>query len=234
MSGADWTLTSVFDGHFADGEHFFRVVVREVDGARAATEPVIVTADRGVPVLFSGIESHYSAGAVKVRWTIESGAGIQGFNVYRASLPESEFRRINDNVIPSGGESEYADHDVRAGTTYSYRVGAVDEDSEWLSQTTSLTVPMAALELLQNHPNPFNPSTTISFRVPERTHARLAVYGVDGKMITTLLNETVAPGTVSVDWNGRDAAGNLVSSGVYFYSLTARGRTLTKKMLLLK
>ena len=115
-----------------------------------------------------------------------------------------------------------------------YRVGAIDGDGEWLSQTTSLTVPTGVLELSQNHPNPFNPSTTISFRAPDSMRARLAVYSVDGRFIVSLLDGTVDGGTASVSWNGRDAAGNPVSSGVYFYSLSARGRTLTKKMLLLK
>ncbi|UCG52648.1 MAG: T9SS type A sorting domain-containing protein [Candidatus Latescibacterota bacterium] len=230
----DWTLTSVFDEHYADGEHVFRVVIREADGARAVSEPVVVTADRGVPVTFSGVEAQYAAGVVTVRWTIVSGARIEGFNVYRSSSPEPEFRRINGDVIPAGGASEFTDNDVRPSMTYTYRVGAIDGDGEWFSQTTSLTIPTAALVLLQNHPNPFNSSTTISFRAPDRMRARLAVYSVDGKLVTTLLNETVDAGIVNVYWDGRDGTGNPTSSGVYFYSLTAGGRTLTKKMVLLK
>jgi hypothetical protein len=98
----------------------------------------------------------------------------------------------------------------------------------------SATVPAGQLDLLQNHPNPFNASTKISFVVPERAHARLDVYRVDGTYVTSLLDRTVEGGAVSLFWDGRDASGNPVSSGIYFYSLWTDGRTLTKKMVLIK
>jgi hypothetical protein len=83
-------------------------------------------------------------------------------------------------------------------------------------------------------PNPFNPSTKISFTVPKRVRATLAVYDVEGKLVTTLVNESLDAGLKEVTWHGKDARGNPVSTGVYFYRLTAGNRTLTKKMVLLK
>jgi hypothetical protein len=88
--------------------------------------------------------------------------------------------------------------------------------------------------LSQNYPNPFNPSTTISFTLPQRMTARLAIYNVEGKLVQTLLDGSLEEGYREVPWDGKDTRGGEVSSGVYFYRLTAGDRTLTKKMILLK
>jgi hypothetical protein len=89
--------------------------------------------------------------------------------------------------------------------------------------------------LSQNYPNPFNPSTSIEFTVRDRTKVSLSVYDVSGKLVRTLLNEERTPGEVhQVTWDGRNDAGQSVSSGVYFYRLVANDFTQTKKMVLLK
>jgi len=88
--------------------------------------------------------------------------------------------------------------------------------------------------LQQNHPNPFNPSTTISFTMPARAQVSLSIYDVQGKLVATLLDKTLAPGPNQIRWDGRGANGNAVGSGVYFYRLVVGGRALTKKMVVLK
>ncbi len=89
--------------------------------------------------------------------------------------------------------------------------------------------------LSQNYPNPFNPSTSIEFTVRERSRVTLNVYDVSGKLVRTLLNEDRPAGEQHrVTWDGRNDAGQSVSSGVYFYRLNANDFTQTKKMVLLK
>ena len=89
--------------------------------------------------------------------------------------------------------------------------------------------------LAQNHPNPFNPTTTIAFTVKEQGPVSLNVYNVAGQLVRTLVNDNRAPGLAhTIDWNGRNNRGQQVSSGVYFYKLVAKGFTKTKKMVLLK
>ncbi|MCI0452942.1 MAG: T9SS type A sorting domain-containing protein [Candidatus Latescibacteria bacterium] len=89
--------------------------------------------------------------------------------------------------------------------------------------------------LSQNYPNPFNPSTSIEFTVRDRTKVSLNVYDVSGKLVRALLNEERSAGEVhQVTWDGRNDAGQSVSSGVYFYRLVASDFTQTKKMVLLK
>ena len=88
--------------------------------------------------------------------------------------------------------------------------------------------------LLQNHPNPFNPSTQIEYRVPEAGEVSLVVYSVLGQPIRALIHGEHVAGTYRVSWDGSDADGSPVSSGVYFYHLTARAFTQTRTMMLVK
>jgi hypothetical protein len=88
--------------------------------------------------------------------------------------------------------------------------------------------------MAQNFPNPFNPTTMISFDLPELQDVKLAVFGPDGRKIVTLVSETLPAGFHSVAWNGRDAAGSRVASGVYFYRIEAGPLRQTSKMLMLK
>ena len=88
--------------------------------------------------------------------------------------------------------------------------------------------------LSQNYPNPFNPQTTIAFSVKERGLVNLKVYNVAGQLVRTLANEEFAAGGHTKVWDGRNDAGQAVSSGVYFYKLVANNFTQTKKMVLLK
>mgnify|MGYP001824098225 FL=1 len=86
----------------------------------------------------------------------------------------------------------------------------------------------------RNYPNPFNPSTTIEFGIPEASHVDLRVYDVAGRLVRTLLNERTEAGNHEVVWNGTDESGSTVSSGVYFYRLIADEVTVTRKMVLLR
>jgi|GEM_PF-1868252 len=87
----------------------------------------------------------------------------------------------------------------------------------------------ANFELAQNFPNPFNPTTSISFTLPEAGEASLKVYDMNGREVATLVNGMTERGTHSVTF---DASG--LSTGVYFYTLTAGELTTTNKMVLVK
>ena len=89
--------------------------------------------------------------------------------------------------------------------------------------------------LLGNAPNPFNPMTEIRFSVgPDAQRARLQVYDLHGRLIQTLLDETVQPGVHSVTWQGRNDRGEQAASGQYFYRLVVGREAFTQKMMLVK
>jgi hypothetical protein len=82
---------------------------------------------------------------------------------------------------------------------------------------------------LSNYPNPFNPTTSVRFSLPEAENVRLDVYNVMGQTVGALVNGYLPSGTHEVEWNASSLA-----SGVYFYRLTAGSKTEVKRMLLLK
>jgi len=83
--------------------------------------------------------------------------------------------------------------------------------------------------LEQNYPNPFNPKTSIMYSVEHVGKVELALYNVVGQKVQTLLNETKEPGEYTLELNAGDLA-----SGVYFYKMSQKGQTLTRKLVLMK
>ncbi|HWQ81402.1 MAG TPA: T9SS type A sorting domain-containing protein, partial [Ignavibacteria bacterium] len=84
-------------------------------------------------------------------------------------------------------------------------------------------------KLLDNYPNPFNPSTSLEYEIPEVCFVTLGIYDIRGKEILTLINEKQHKGRYSVSFNAEG-----LNSGVYFYRLMTEKFCLTKKMVLLK
>ena len=83
--------------------------------------------------------------------------------------------------------------------------------------------------LMQNYPNPFNPSTTIQFSIPAEGFVSLNIFNALGENVSTLVSENLNAGTYKYDWK----ASNL-TSGIYFYSLTANNFKQTRKLVLMK
>ncbi len=100
--------------------------------------------------------------------------------------------------------------------------------------TSNMEAP-TTFSLSQNYPNPFNPTTKIKFEIPlangirEGQGVKLSIYDILGREVATLVNEELKPGTYEVEW---DASTN--PSGVYFYKLTTKPCTNTKRMVLIK
>ena len=92
-----------------------------------------------------------------------------------------------------------------------------------------------AFKLEQNHPNPFNPSTTISYNVEKSGYVSLKIYDVMGRLVRTLVdNQYVSAGYetgYSVVWNGLDDHGQKASAGLYIYRLQSGAMSMTNKMI---
>ena len=83
-----------------------------------------------------------------------------------------------------------------------------------------------------NFPNPFNPSTVITYDLAVDGFVDLSIYNVVGKKVKTIVNQNETAGRKITAWYGRDDAGNTLSAGMYFYRLTAGGKVFTKKMVI--
>ncbi len=88
--------------------------------------------------------------------------------------------------------------------------------------------------LRQSYPNPFNSSTTIAYTLLTRASVRLEVFNIAGQLVKTLVNAEQLAGYRQIRWDGTDASGKPVSSGIYLYRLTADGEAQTRKMTLIR
>jgi hypothetical protein len=116
---------------------------------------------------------------------------------------------------------------VKRGTGYCLYFGAID---------SSHPVPFA---LHPNAPNPFNPTTTLRFSIADADHVRLAIYDAVGRHVRTIVDLVMPSGEHEIMWDGADATGRRLGSGVYVYRLTATGsdgsaQTATRRMLLVR
>ncbi len=119
-------------------------------------------------------------------------------------------------------------------------VEATVVNKEFLSESITIENPtvieseIVAFDLNQNFPNPFNPTTTISFSIPKRSNVEVKVYNILGSHVKTLVSDVYDVGNYSIVWDATDINGNLVSNGMYFYTIRAEGYSATKKMMFLK
>ncbi len=119
---------------------------------------------------------------------------------------------------------------------------AVTLDQNTVVQSNSITaitdseLPIQENDLVleKNYPNPFNPSTSISFYLNDKAAVKLSVYNTKGQLIKTLVNESLNSGQHSIVWNGTDLNNMAVASGIYFYNLQSKDFSSSKKMILIK
>lgn len=90
------------------------------------------------------------------------------------------------------------------------------------------------IKFIKNFPNPFNPETTIQFELNESGKTEVEIFNVKGQKVKQLINDQLVSGQHSVIWDGNDASGKRVSSGVYFYQIKCDNYIKSKKMLMIK
>ncbi|MCK9995436.1 MAG: T9SS type A sorting domain-containing protein [Candidatus Krumholzibacteria bacterium] len=121
--------------------------------------------------------------------------------------------------------------DTTDGVTWTSESGVFLSD---VSSVDDPVIPDRAPRLFQNHPNPFNPSTKLSFELGAAGNVRLNVYDTAGRLVATLVNERRDAGLHEVIWDGRDHAGRISSAGVYLYRIEVDDYVETKRMTLVK
>jgi len=191
--------------------------------------------DNPVAVAISEFDAWATDSGVKLRarffYTLDDATFV---TVHRADGGSEFFAGIATVNAPGDGAFSYVDETALPGRSYRYKISVVDGDGEYFSQTAEVKTPSARIELSQNTPNPFNPTTTIRFTLPASERVGLAIYAADGSLVRMLVDGVKESGTHDITWDGRDMAGNPVSSGLYFYRLTAGKFSDSRKMVLLK
>jgi len=173
-------------------------------------------------------------GFLKLTWEVSG--EIEEWDLYRQK-DNGDYELIAGALrTEESGTVSFTDRMVEEGVVYKYRLevagGGVSVETE------SIEVPVVSAKLYQNHPNPFNPSTTIAFTVPggsgSKQNVALNVYDLQGALVKTLVNGPVAGGRHEVSWNGTNNRGEQVASGVYFTKFASGGYQSVKKMIMLR
>jgi photosystem II stability/assembly factor-like uncharacterized protein len=186
-----------------------------------------------VPVEFTSFAATSDNGAVNLSWATATETNNKGFEVQRR-MENSEYSTIAfiDGKGTTTGSNNYAytDSKIESGK-YFYRLRQIDFDGTF-AYSSEVEVDVATITsfaLDQNFPNPFNPSTSISYRLPEASDVVVKIYDVMGNEVATLVNGRQDAGVHQVVF---DAA--KLSSGSYIYSIKAGNFSATKKMILMK
>jgi hypothetical protein len=144
---------------------------------------------------------------------------------------------------------DYQDFKLKVRATDANNQSAEDEiyvsvgsSKQVLSQDQSMSLQSVQAEvsrrlfypLLQNYPNPFNPATTIRYQLPEASHVTVSIYDLYGQWVTTIVDGDMPAGEHTAIWDGRNASGDELSSGVYLCRVIASSFSQTIKIILLR
>lgn len=204
------------------------LVKRMFDAAIAYEESLL-------PVELISFSASIIGSRVKLSWNTATEINNFGFDVERASTsPTQEWTKIG--FVEGHGTSNspkyysFEDNNLTA-RKYIYRLKQIDSDGQFEYSKeieVDLDTPMK-YELSQNYPNPFNPTTTIQFNLPTSETVKLTLYNANGQEVRSIVNEYKESGTYIINFN---ASG--LSSGAYFYKLTAGTFNTIRKMIVIK
>jgi len=188
------------------------------------------------PNVPANLSVSYDVSGNTLTWDESLDEDFRYFRVYRSSTPD--FEPTTDVLVRSTTGAGWTDTEA-AGPGVYYAVTAVDfagNESEAATVTaTGVDAPTPRrAALLANTPNPFNPSTSLRFFLPEAREIELTIYDAAGRRVRTLARGPWKAGEHTVQWNGRDDRGGSVASGVYLYRLRAGDFERTRRMTLLK
>ena len=189
--------------------------------------------DFQLAVLLNSLFAEPGDESVTLNWATASESANDHFEILRDGASVAHIPA--QGSATTGHTYRFTDSPLANGTVYRYSLVAVDangEREELRSVTASPTAAagvVMAYALRQNFPNPFNPSTEISFDLVDAGRVRLSVYDLLGKQVAVLVNSALPAGRHQVAFDGR-----ALPSGIYIYRLSVNGFVSEKKMLLMK
>ncbi|UCE27906.1 MAG: T9SS type A sorting domain-containing protein [Candidatus Coatesbacteria bacterium] len=148
----------------------------------------------------------------------------------------SDWSKLNHELITGDPPHIFLDTGVAEDEDYEYKLEAVLKDTVNVFGPVTVDADGGALpigfSLTQNYPNPFADTTTVQYGVPSGVYVRLKLYNVAGQLVKTFVDNYAEAGYHQVTWDGRDAAGTPLPSGVYFYRLEAGDFNAVKKLVI--
>ncbi len=218
------------------------VVYRRLDNP-APAPPVLVYVGKNTP----------TSNLIRVFWKANPELDVTGYEVWRGFSASPSVPPTTWSLKAAVGGTSWIEDDFIIGGSWAhnyahYRIKAQDSQNQLSAVSNSMAVAVGAMLpktageeghrhqflLAQNSPNPFNPTTRISYEIPEAGHVTLKIFNAVGQHVATLVNDYQEAGAKEITWNGKDDSGNEVASGLYLYRLQAGDQIKTMKMNLLK
>jgi len=205
--------------------------------------------DVSLPVSLVAFTATNIANGVTIKWRTATEVGNVGFSIYRSEKRDGAYKEIA--FICGAGNSampidyQFTDKKVEAGKNYFYYLEDIDLEGEKdKSDIIEVVVPPARpvpkeFQLLQNYPNPFNPETWLPYQLSQDVPVTINIYNVKGQLVRSLHLGNKKAGiyvtkSKAAYWDGKNETGQAVSSGIFFYHLTAGSFSATRRMLILK
>jgi len=190
--------------------------------------------DAAVATLLQSYDVCREENGIVLSWELADNSERPVFVVSRSESGGNFLSLPSEGLRSDGNRYMFNDGGVEPGKQYVYKVEYISGGStKTLFITKSIETP-AGLLTIENHPNPFNPSTTIVYTLPAAGMAKLGIYDINGKEVKTVIDGFQTAGMHTVAWDGTNESGQGVSSGVYFCRIGAGKQILSKKIVLIR
>lgn len=238
-------VSTLFDSTAASSEHhYFQVIAHTSDPTLFwVSDPDSgYSVDNLAPAQPMGLAGEGIAGppGVEITWDPNTEADLSHYLIYRGD--GEDFTPGPGNLVGTTADTILVDEYTGWPGSY-YKVSAIDVHGnegphallrpEDVSGGESPVIPSVD-HLAQNHPNPFNPATSITYDMARPGHVRIAIFDVSGRPIATLIDRQQEAGRHTISWDGTNGEGTAMSSGVYFYMMRTPAYAATRKMVLLR
>lgn len=199
--------------------------------------------------MLSGVSARIKNETIYINWRVTNLKEINYFDIQRLDPKSKEYKTLNkskhvmfDDYYEKSKDGnglkvfkyDYED-DPEIDGVYFYRIRAFSAGNELLFTSDDIKIGISGLKnfkLEQNHPNPFNPVTSITYEIFEDTYIKIKVFDLIGREIATLVDSKQAAGTYTVDFDANKYSN--LTSGIYFYKLETEKYSEVKKMILTK
>lgn len=217
--------------------------------------PPFEISDETLPVTLSSFLAvpNVTNHSITINWTTQSESNLVGYSILRSEESDlSDAMIVTSSIIPASNStitSNYLfdDDQVIEETTYYYWLQILEyNNSEYFGPVSAMLEKteddngieeiVLGNDIYANYPNPFNPSTTISYSLAEASDVIIDVFNIKGQKVKRIFSGYVENVNVknSISWNGDDSNGDIVPSGIYFAKIKTASFTKTTKMLLAK
>lgn len=201
-------------------------------------DEIVEIYDVEAPGLPTSVVAAYRADGVDLDWDDAPETDFKLHRIYRSSDPD--FVPGPGNLLQETFVSAGTDPTIHPWD-FVYKITTVDmvgNESPPRSPSEISGIPFpgspAGNVLAEAVPNPFNPSTRLDFEIAKSGPVRLRIYDPAGRLVVTLVNETLSAGRHHAVWDGRDSAGRMAAAGIYLYRLETGDFSTTRRMTLIK